>query len=121
MNIQNKTSTNITKLQQQHLQMLKNNENFIILMADKNLGPCIMERKEYKELTQRAPYQKDTYKNLTSQEGEEKLHTMKVKCFSILKSYIKYTTVDEKKYFIKQLQLDHRISQILRHTKSAQE
>ena len=112
MNKRNKTSTNITKIQQQHLKMLKNNEKFIILMADKNLGPCIMERAEYiRCILKEHLNQKDTYKYLTQKEGEDKLQAMKIKCISILKTYVKYTSVDEKKYFINQLQLDHRISQ----------
>lgn len=45
--IRNKTATNVTTLQQQHIQMLKQNEEFIILMADKNLGAYIMERRQY--------------------------------------------------------------------------
>lgn len=39
-------STNITKLQQQ-LNLLHDNEHFIVLNANKNLGPCIIEHQQY--------------------------------------------------------------------------
>ena len=47
INRRNKQSINLTVLQQQQLKMLKTDKQYIILMADKNLGPCIMERRIY--------------------------------------------------------------------------
>ena len=40
---------NLTKTQYQTLHSLKNNKHIIVLLADKNLGPVIMDRKVYIE------------------------------------------------------------------------
>ena len=40
-------TTNLTKQQQELLQLLQNHNNFIIALSDKNLGPCILERDVY--------------------------------------------------------------------------
>ena len=42
-----KKSSNLTILQKSHLNTLRSNRDFVILNADKNLGPAIMEREEY--------------------------------------------------------------------------
>ena len=42
-----KKSSNLTALQKSHLNFLRSNRNFVILNADKNLGPVIMERDMY--------------------------------------------------------------------------
>ena len=74
INDSKRKSTNLTTLQQQHLKMLKNNTSYIILMADKNLGPCIMERREYiKSILREHLEQKETYTNLRQHEGQERL------------------------------------------------
>jgi hypothetical protein len=41
---------NLTPPQQQTLNLLKNNNEFIIMPTDKNLGPAIMNREEYIQL-----------------------------------------------------------------------
>ena len=69
-----KTATNVTTLQQQHIQMLKQNEEFIILMADKNLGAYIMERRQYiKKILKEHLDNKNTYTKLSAKEGQDKL------------------------------------------------
>ena len=40
-------ATNISRLQYRALKFLKNNKNFIVALADKNLGPILIERDEY--------------------------------------------------------------------------
>ena len=43
---QNNNSTNLTKLQENVLHYFRMHDEFIILSADKNLGPCVMNREE---------------------------------------------------------------------------
>jgi len=40
-------ATNISRLQYRALKFLKNNKDFIVALADKNLGPILIERDEY--------------------------------------------------------------------------
>ena len=53
MNIHNsissntKSSTNLTTIQQDLLIPIRKNNNFVILITDKNLGPTTMEREVY--------------------------------------------------------------------------
>ena len=48
INLQNSPpSRNLSRIQYKTLLELKNNQNIIILLADKNLGPVVMERKTY--------------------------------------------------------------------------
>ena len=46
-NLISKISTNLTNTQKDHINVLRQNENFIILMCDKNLGPEIIEQSSY--------------------------------------------------------------------------
>ena len=45
----------------------------------------------------------DTYTHLKENKGQEKLKQMKQSCISILWKYEKFTSPEEKKYFIKQI------------------
>ena len=108
----NKTATNLTTLQQKHIKMLNKDEEFIILMADKNLGPCIMERGQYiLNILHEHLDNTSTYSRLSTKDGTIKLSLIKRRCNDILKRYITTTTTEEKQYFAKQLDLKHRIPQ----------
>ena len=107
-------ATNLTMLQQKHIKLLKNNKDFIILMADKNLGPCIMERKEYiKSILNEHLNHHQTYTQLNNTQATTMLQNMRKTCISILSANVQQTTADEKKFFARQLQpeLNHRIPQ----------
>ena len=105
-------ATNLTTIQQQHIKLLKDNKNFIILNADKNLGPCIMERKEYiKHILNEHLNNTDTYQQLHQNDATKMILQMKYNCISILGQHVKSTTVEEKKFYTKQLQLKQRVPQ----------
>ena len=84
MNIRNsinsntKTSTNLTTIQQNLLIAVRKNNNFVILITDKNLGPAIMEREVYidRMLTEHLCDGK-TYKQLTCLEADNILQDFK--------------------------------------------
>ena len=49
-NLQHKYSSNLSRVQEHAIKTLKNNENFIITLTDKNLGPAILRREQYIKL-----------------------------------------------------------------------
>jgi glucosamine 6-phosphate synthetase-like amidotransferase/phosphosugar isomerase protein len=71
----------LTSTQQQHIKLLKNNKYFIILNTNKNLGPCIMEQKEYiqnilHEHLKNDNDNNDTYTQLQTDAAFKKLHNI---------------------------------------------
>jgi hypothetical protein len=107
-----KPSTNLTKLQQQQLNLLRNNQDFIILNADKNLGPCILERDIYIKMVLREHLQSDTYQNLDEAVALEAITNLRTNLVAILKANEKKLPSAENDYFIKSLKTtNHRIPQ----------
>ena len=45
-----KSASNLTNLQKNHINVLRDNKDIITLMCDKNLGPAVIERQEYIKL-----------------------------------------------------------------------
>ena len=65
-----KKASNLTRLQKLHINILCNNKDYIVLMSDKNLGPSIIEQKEYIKLALNEHLlQVETYTNLQKEEA----------------------------------------------------
>ena len=68
---QHRFTTNLTKRQQELLQLLQNHNDFIIAPSDKNLGPCILERDVYiKRALQDHLSNEKVYRKLHKEEAE---------------------------------------------------
>jgi hypothetical protein len=105
-------ATNITKLQQQQLNLLRNNEEFIILNADKNLGPCIIERKLYiQNVLSEHLKNGNTYTNLSETEATERINYFTADLNRTLTKYRTSMNDAEYSYFVKSLRENHRIPQ----------
>jgi hypothetical protein len=99
---QTNKQTNITKLQETRIQFLNNSNEFIILMADKNLGPCIMEQAQYiKQILNEYLENGTTYTNLSHEESKLQLQQTQVQLHAILQKYIKNMETYERDYFNK--------------------
>ena len=109
---QQQKSTNLTKIQQNHIKYLQNNNDFITLMADKNLGPCIIERKSYIDnILDEHLTNGNTYKILQETEATQKLEKIKDNLIKILRKFNTNLNKDEKNYFRRILIEEHRTPQ----------
>jgi hypothetical protein len=83
-----KQSTNLTYLQQQHLKFLRNNQQFIILDAYKNLGPCITERDTYIKLLlqEHLKNPNNTYSLLSEEDAFNNLQSTRLQFNAIFKN-----------------------------------
>jgi hypothetical protein len=69
-----KQRSNLLPHQQHCFNTLKQSEKLLVWKTDKNLGPCISERRRYVTLCKRDHFRDtDTYKQLTQQEAEQKM------------------------------------------------
>ena len=95
-------STNLTGPQLHALSLLKNNNKLIVLMADKNLGPVLMEKKTYiLEIFRQHLADSSTYCKLTEEEATAILDNTKSSLENLI--YKKFKTIlhpYELKYFI---------------------
>ena len=93
-------ATNLSKIQLNLLEKLRNDKNFIVLQTDKNLGPAIMERKNYINLVlEQHLLDQDTYEELQEKDGTHLLATFKSDLMDILDTYDSSLSDYEKKYF----------------------
>ena len=109
-----KPHTNLTILQKRHINLLRNNRNFVILMADKNLGPAIMERDQYiKHVLKEHLCNGDTYQRLSRLEGESMIMNINHTTMALITKYRHDISKEEQAYFIKSLYSTdkHRIPQ----------
>ena len=109
---QQQKATNITKIQQNHIKFLQNNKEFITLMADKNLGPCIIERHTYiHNILHEHLNNGKTYILLQENDAMSKLEIIEEELKIILYKYKSKMNNDERNYFKRVLMEDHRIPQ----------
>ena len=70
-------STNLTKIQEKQLYDIQKDHKFIILMADKKLGPAVMEREQYiKLILNEHLCDGQTYDNITTIEAHDILSNL---------------------------------------------
>jgi hypothetical protein len=105
--------SNLTRLQYNCLQSLKDDHRFIICLSDKNLGPVIMERSTYlercftKHLYCRTLYQQQLEKT----EALEKVRQARITLNSIRLQQHDSLTEAENLYFQCATKLEHRLPQ----------
>ena len=86
--IKRKVRNNMLPHQRKILSDLRHNKDFLVIQADKNLGPCIIERQQYIQRALRDHLlDRTTYQQLNNQEVTNKIHHLKQR-FNIL--YIPY-------------------------------
>jgi hypothetical protein len=94
-------STNLNRLQQKVLKELKTNSKFIVFLADKNLGPAIMEREEYiRNVLVQHLLDKETYRRLTPGDARKNFVETRRKVTNLfLYKYHKHLAKWEIKFF----------------------
>ena len=69
------------------LQQLRKSDNFVILKADKNLGPCILEKHIYiQRALQDHLLDQSTYQQLTRDAAVNQMRIVKTNCLKLLVS-----------------------------------
>ena len=104
-------STNLDKQQLHCLRFLKNNNDIIVLMADKNLGPAIMEKQKYvNAILQQHLLDKSTYK-LLNDHNSTSLSSSMTEAFIklIFTTYRHYISPFEIKYFQHHMKFSQRV------------
>jgi hypothetical protein len=104
--------SNLTKLQYRCLHAIKNNNDLIICMSDKNLGPVIMERETY---LSRCLYEHllcpRTYIRLSEEEALQKIRNTRIKLNEVRLHHRNELTAAENQYFQRAAKLEYRIPQ----------
>jgi hypothetical protein len=102
-----KTRSNLLPFQRRLLSDLRNSQEFIIVQADKNLGPCILEREAY---TQRALddhlLDKSTYKQLSEDDAKTAINNVRTRITNFLTNNKKYLSKPDMKYLQRSLVVD---------------
>ena len=99
-----KKASNLTHIQKSHISLLRSNRDFVILNADKNLGPAIMEREAYiKRVLGEHLLDKNTYENISNERAEIIFEKTKEKTLKLLHKYKKFLSKPEFDYFMRSL------------------
>jgi hypothetical protein len=105
--IKKKTRSNLLPFQRRLLSELRNSQEFIIVQADKNLGPCILEREVY---IQRALndhlLDKNTYKQLEKEEASREMDTVRYRMTQFMTNNKKYLSKPDFKFLQRSLVVD---------------
>jgi hypothetical protein len=97
--VKKRSRSNLLPYQRHLLMTLRNNKNFVIINADKNLGPCIIERQQYIDralkdhLTDRT-----TYVRVTGNDKISKMYHIKQLLLRFIDSYKKILPPEDIKF-----------------------
>ena len=98
--INSKPSSNLTTLQKSHVNILRKNEHFVILMCDKNLGSAILERKEYIRLALHEHlHDRKNYTILTEDKALSQLENLRTKAMKLFVNNTNNLTDHDINYF----------------------
>jgi hypothetical protein len=104
--------SNLTKLQYRCPHAIKNNNDLIDCMSDKNLGPVIMERETY---LSRCLHEHllcpRTYMQLSEEEALQKIRNTRIKLNDVRLNHRKELTAAKNQYFQRAAKLEYRIPQ----------
>ena len=105
--------SNLNPFQNNLMKKLKENEEIVIGMSDKNLGPIITERDTYikKAFTDHLS-DEITYEHLSQQQAYNSINSYKEKLEDILSKHKKELSHAEKLYFARSLHKQHRTPQM---------
>ena len=109
-----KPTFNLSRLQHRTLKVIKNNPHIIIILADKNLGPVVMDRNTYIEKTIKEHLSdKQTYERLKENDANFRLQELNEQLtylFENPSAGVQNSLSEiEQKYFARSLHQDHRI------------
>lgn len=95
-----KKASNLTRLQKSHINFLRSNKDFIILNADKNLGPVIMERMTYiQQVLQEHLLDTATYEHISEDTAQTIFATTLQKVKDLLIEFKDDISEEEELYF----------------------
>jgi hypothetical protein len=100
-------TTNLTTIQQNLLHELQHSDKFIIVPADKNLGPVIMERATYITAVLSLLQDKNNYNQLTSIQAELDMQLLKEMLNKWLEKYSYYIDKRDLDYLNRSIEPDH--------------
>ena len=102
-----RTHPNLTRLQRSLLQELRNSKYFIVLPADKNLGPCIMERHEYTARALHDHLLDDTiYERLSPQDATDRILTVKNAIKDFIQNFEEDISRPDRKFLARSLDVE---------------
>ena len=97
--IKRPTKSNMLPFQRNLLTELRQNKKFVVFSADKNLGPCIIERQEYvKHALNDHLRDQTTYQRLTKNNAQNKMGTIETRLESFLEKFGKHLDKPDVKY-----------------------
>jgi len=101
--------SNLTPQQHKTLNELKNNNEFVILSSDKNLGPAIMNWKDYVSQVLSEHLMSSNYKRLSPDNAKVRLQQTKQLLIQTFHNNKHLLSQAEIKYFTRSFQEQHRI------------
>jgi hypothetical protein len=94
-----KHRSNLQPHQQHCLELLQQSKTLLVWKTDKNLGPCISERRRYVRLCKRDHFRDtETYLQLTQQQAEERMDLAQKKYKAWRRKYNNMLTTPEKTF-----------------------
>ena len=107
-----KKASNLTNLQKSHINFLRSNKDFIILNADKNLGPVIMERANYiKQVLHEHLLDEETYEHISEDTATKLFEFTYQQTMKLLDEYKEYISEEELIYFKRSFAKNNRFPQ----------
>lgn len=105
-------NTNLSPLQHRLLRELANDNRFVIVPSDKNLGPALMDREIYiKRVLQDHLGNDKTYQQLSPQRAQCILQQVKSEVEHLIQEHKEILTTAERTWFERHLRRDHRMPQ----------
>ena len=93
------THINLNRMQRAFIKRLSTDHRFIIVLADKNLGPCIIERVSYLTMCFQDHLLKPTYQQLIKTEADNMVSEVQCSLSSAISKYSEFLSEAETVYF----------------------
>ena len=100
--------TNLTQQQCKVLHSLKNNQDFIILPSDKNLGPAIMNRADYMQRVLTEHLHTDAYIHMPTEQANAAIKSTTVSLKFLYRQHKHSISKQEQQYFERSFRETHR-------------
>jgi hypothetical protein len=103
--------SNLTKVQQALCNTLRNHPDFVVALADKNMGPCIIERAKYADHALLHLQDESTYLRLSPEQAQDETKQVqdKIRAF-VERAYTTFALAPEEIKFIRAHMQDKRIA-----------
>ena len=93
------TKSNMLPFQRNLLAELRQNKKFVVFSADKNLGPCIIERQQYiKRALSDHLLDRTTYTRLTNNDARNKMEYIETRLLALIEKFGKHLATTDMKY-----------------------